>query len=323
MSPILRMMAQRVALGLFTLFLVSVIIFSSMSLLPGGFAEAVLGQNATPETVAAFNSKLGLDRPGYVRYVEWVADALHGDFGDSYAGLDGNMQRRVADVVEPRLYNTFFLAVMTAVIAVPLSLFLGVLAALYRNSWLDRLTNATTLTTVAMPEFFIAYVLMVVLAIKHRWFFALATIDGSTGFWEHVYRAALPAATLILVTVAYMMRMTRAALVNLLESPYIEMARLKGIARTKVILRHALPNAWAPIATVIAFSLAYLIVGVVVVEVVFVYPGIGQVMVDAVSTRDVPVVQACTLIFATTYIVLNLVADVIGIVTNPRLLHPR
>ncbi|MDD9977476.1 MAG: ABC transporter permease, partial [Boseongicola sp.] len=147
------------------------------------------------------------------------------------------------------------------------------------------------------------------------------TVD--TPFWERVYKCALPAMTLTLVIVAHMMRMTRAAIINLLASPYIEMAQLKGLSRGRVILRHALPNAWAPIANVIAFNLAYLVVGVVVVEVVFVYPGIGQLMVDAVTTRDIPVVQACALIFASTYIILNLIADIISIVTNPRLLHPR
>ncbi|MBN9072924.1 MAG: ABC transporter permease [Rhizobiales bacterium] len=323
MHPVLRTALQRMGLSLLTLFLVSVIIFSSLAMLPGGFAETVLGQSATPETIAAFNHALGLDRPAYIRYFEWVAHALQGDFGYSYAGVGGSVKRSVADVIAPRLYNTFFLAIMTAIVAVPLALFLGVLTALYRNGWFDRIVNATTLTTIAMPEFFVAYVLMVLFAIKYRWFYSLSTIDPSTPFWEHVYRAVLPAVTLMLVTVAYMMRMTRAAIINLLASPHIEMARLKGISPAMIILRHALPNAWGPIVTVIAFSLAYLVVGVVVVEVVFVYPGIGQLMVDAVSSRDVPVVQGCTLIFAVTYIVLNLIADVIGVVTNPRLLHPK
>ena len=151
----------------------------------------------------------------------------------------------------------------------------------------------------------------------------MSTVSANTPFLEHVYRASLPATTMTLVIIAHMMRMTRAAIINLLASPYIEMAQLKGVSRSKVIVHHALPNAWAPIATVIAFNLAYLIVGVVVVEVVFVYPGIGQLMVDAVSSRDMPVVQACALIFAATYIFLNLLADIIGIVTNPRLLHPK
>jgi peptide/nickel transport system permease protein len=174
-----------------------------------------------------------------------------------------------------------------------------------------------------MPEFFIAYILVYVFAVKLKLFYPNSTVSIGTPFLEHVYRAALPAITMTLVIIAHMMRMTRAAIINLLASPYIEMAQLKGVSKSNVIRHHALPNAWAPIATVIAFNLAYLVVGVVVVEVVFVYPGIGQLMVDAVSSRDMPVVQACALIFAATYILLNLLADIVSIITNPRLLHPK
>jgi peptide/nickel transport system permease protein len=323
MHPVLRTVLQRLGLGLLTLFIVSIVIFSSLELLPGGFAEAILGQGATPETVAAFNREIGLDRPATVRYVQWIAGVLHGDFGYSYAGLGGTIKRSVSELIGPRLYNTFFLAILTAIFAVPLSLFLGVMAALHRNSLYDRAVNAVTLTTIAAPEFFIAYILMFIFAVKLRWFYPTSTVSDSTSFVEHLYRAALPAITLTLVIVAHMMRMTRAAIINLLASPYIEMAQLKGIPNREVILKHALPNAWAPIATVIAFNLAYLVVGVVVVEVVYVYPGIGQLMVDSVSSRDMPVVQACALIFAATYILLNLSADIVSIITNPRLLHPK
>ena len=323
MHPVLRTVLQRLGLGILTLLAVSVIIFSALAFLPGGYAENILGQGATPETVAAFNRELGLDRSAVVRYVEWIGNVLQGDFGYSYSGLSGTIKRSVSAIIAPRLYNTFFLATMAATIAVPLSLFLGVMAALYRNSWFDRIINSVTLTTIALPEFFIAYVLVFILAVKLRWFYPNSTVSTDTSFLEHLYRAALPALTMTLVIIAHMMRMTRAAIINLLASPYIEMAQLKGISRSKVIVRHALPNAWAPIATVIAFNLAYLVVGVVVVEVVFVYPGIGQMMVDAVSSRDMPVVQACALIFAATYILLNLLADVVSIITNPRLLHPK
>ena len=323
MHPVLRTVLQRLGLGALTLLAVSVIIFSSLEFLPGGYAENILGQGATPDTIAAFKKELGLDRSAVVRYFEWMGNALQGDFGSSYSGLSGSMKRDVTTTIAPRLYNTFFLAAMAAVIAVPLSLFLGAMAALYRNSWFDRIVNSVTLTTIALPEFFVAYVLMFVFAIKLRWFSPLSTVSAGTPFLEHLTRAALPALTMTLVIVAHMMRMTRAAIINLLSSPYIEMAQLKGVSKSDVIRRHALPNAWAPIATVIAFNMAYLIVGVVVVEVVFVYPGIGQMMVDAVASRDMPVVQACALIFAATYIILNLLADIVSIVTNPRLLYPK
>jgi peptide/nickel transport system permease protein len=324
--PVISTVLKRLALGMVTLLIVSAIIFSSVSMLPGDFGQAVLGQAATEDTVAAFRRELGLDQPVVVRYFHWLGSMLQGDLGTSFSGRASSgvdRSRDVVDLVAPRLWNTLFLAGVTALIAVPLALFLGLTAALYRNSVYDRVVNATTLTTIATPEFFVAYILILFLASLWPVFPSLANVDSTTELGQRLYRVALPAMTLTLVIVAHMMRMTRAAIINLLASPYIQMARLKGASQSEIILKHALPNAWAPIATVIAFNLAYLVVGVVVVEVVFVYPGIGQLMVDAVTTRDIPVVQACALIFAATYILLNLIADIIGIVTNPRLLHPR
>jgi peptide/nickel transport system permease protein len=313
--PVISTVLKRLALGMVTLLIVSAIIFSSVSMLPGDFGQAVLGQAATEDTVAAFRRELGLDQPVVVRYFHWLGSMLQGDLGTSFSGRASSgvdRSRDVVDLVAPRLWNTLFLAGVTALTA-----------ALYRNSVYDRVVNATTLTTIATPEFFVAYILILFLASLWPVFPSLANVDSTTELGQRLYRVALPAMTLTLVIVAHMMRMTRAAIINLLASPYIQMARLKGASQSEIILKHALPNAWAPIATVIAFNLAYLVVGVVVVEVVFVYPGIGQLMVDAVTTRDIPVVQACALIFAATYILLNLIADIIGIVTNPRLLHPR
>lgn len=322
MHPITRTILQRLGLGALTLFIVSVVIFVLVLALPGDFAKAILGQSATPETVAAFQKEIGIDKPAPERYVNWIAGAVQGEFGNSYTSRVG-YTRTVADIIMPRLRNTLFLGLMTAMIAVPLAISLGVLAALYRNSLFDRIVNSVTLTTISMPEFFMAYILMLFLSVKLRLLPGLASVDADTELGERIIKCALPALTLTLVIVAHMMRMTRAAIINLLASPYIEMARLKGMSPGRVILHHALPNAWAPIVNVIAFNLAYLIVGVVVVETVFTYPGIGQLMVDAVRTRDMPVVQACALIFAVTYIGLNLIADIISIATNPRLLHPR
>jgi peptide/nickel transport system permease protein len=295
-------------------------------MLPGDFATAILGQSATPETVAAFRRSVGLDHPPVTRYFVWITGVLQGNFGESFSSagaLAGGHARTVVSLIVPRLKNTLFLAGLTASIAVPLSIILGMLAALYRNSLFDRIVNLVTLTWISVPEFFVAYILMLVLAIEFPIFYSLANIAPDTPFLERVARSALPSMTLLLVIVAHMMRMTRAAIINLLASPYIETARLKGVSPSRIIYRHALPNALAPIATVVALNLAYLVVGVVVVEVVFVYPGIGQLMVDSVSARDIPVVQACALVFAVTYIGLNLLADIVAIVTNPRLLHPR
>ena len=327
MHPVLATVIQRLGLGILTLFLVSIIIFSAIEFLPGDFGQAILGQSATKETVAAFRRELGLDMPAYIRYFDWVGSVMTGDLGTSFSGRVSSggedRSRAVAELIAPRLWNTLFLAGLTAIIAVPLALLLGVTAALYRNSLYDRAVNAITLTTISFPEFFVAYLLILFFASLYHVFPSLANVSADTPLMERIYRSALPSLTLTLVIVAHMMRMTRAAIINLLASPYIEMAQLKGISKMNVILRHALPNAWAPIVNVIAFNLAYLVVGVVVVEVVFVYPGIGQLMVDAVTTRDIPVVQACALIFAATYILLNLLADIISIITNPRLLHPR
>jgi peptide/nickel transport system permease protein len=317
---------QRLGLGLITLFVVSLLIFSAVTMLPGDFATSILGQAATPETVTAFRHQVGLDIPPYLRYLKWIGGVFQGDFGQSFSGIAGIGQghgRTVVSLIVPRLKNTLFLASLTAVIAVPLSLVLGMLAALYRNSFFDRMVNMVTLTSISVPEFFVAYILMLFLAVDFPIFYSLANVSPDTPFLERVARCALPSLTLILVIVAHMMRMTRASIINILASPYIETARLKGVPPARIIYRHAFPNALAPIATVIAVNLAYLIVGVVIVEVVFVYPGIGQLMVDSVSARDIPVVQACALIFALTYIGLNLLADIVAIVSNPRLLHPR
>jgi peptide/nickel transport system permease protein len=324
-NAVLRTVLQRLGLGVVTLFVVSLLISLAMALLPSDFAQTSLGQSATPDTVKAFREEIGLDRGPVVRYVAWIGGVVRGDFGKSFAGagsLSGN-RRAVVDLIVPRLKNTLFLAAMTAVFAVPLALILGMLAALYRNSFFDRAVNVVTLTSISSPEFFLAYILMVVFVSYLGIFPSLSRVTANTPFFDRVYYCSLPALTMLLVIVAHMMRMTRAAIINLLSSPYIEMARLKGISPRQIIFHHALPNAWAPIANVVAINLAYLIVGVVVVEFVFNYPGIGKLMVDSVIHKDIPVVQGCALIFAVTYILLNLAADIVSIVTNPRLLHPR
>jgi len=318
LSHILKVIAQRIALGFLTLFTISLLITFGVELLPGDLAESILGQGATPETVKVFRAELGLDKPAHMRYLSWLGGIVTGDLGVSLAS-----KREISELVGIRIANTLFLGGFAAAIAVPLALFLGILAALYRNTLYDRAINTFTLTTISFPEFFVAYILILFFAIKLGWFPGISNISTELSFGNKLYRTLLPATTLTLVVLAHMLRMTRATIINLLASPYIEMARLKGISPMKIILRHALPNALAPIVNVVAINLAYLVVGVVIVEVVFVYPGLGQLMVDSVSKRDIPVVQACSMIFASVYILLNLSADIISIVTNPRLLHPR
>jgi peptide/nickel transport system permease protein len=314
----LRTIAIRIVLGLLTLFAVSVLIFVSTEILPGDVASAVLGQGATPETLAVFRAELGLDRPAYIRYFEWFFKAIQGDFGVAMTN-----KRVIIETLEPRFLNTMFLAGYAALIAVPLSVGLGIVAAINEGKLVDKVANVLSLMTISVPEFFIAYILILFLAVQNDIFPSLSTVFSDMSFTERLYVTALPAATLTMLVMAHMLRMTRTSVLSIMSQPYIEMAFLKGLSRSHVILRHALPNAAAPIISVVALNLAYLIVGVVVIEVVFVYPGVGQYMVDGVSKRDLPVVQACGLIFAGAFVGLNTIADVLAILVNPRLRNPR
>ncbi|MGY9029717.1 MAG: ABC transporter permease [Rhodobacterales bacterium] len=329
MGSIFQIILQRLALGLVTLLVVSMVIFVAVNALPGDFAQAILGQGATEEAVTQIRADLGLDQNYFLRYFGWLGNVLTGNLGISFAQMNfasnmgGDQLVGVAEQIMPRFRATMFLAGVTAMIAVPISITLGILAALYRNSLFDRAVNIATLSSISSPEFFLAYILILVLAVLNPVFPSLSNVYDGMPLGEKLNRTMLPALTLTLVVTAHMMRMTRAAIINLLASPYIEMARLKGISPMRVIVRHALPNALAPIINVIALNLAYLITGVVVVEVVFVYPGIGQLFVDSVKIRDIPVVQACCLIFAAAYILLNLMADILSILSNPRLRHPK
>lgn len=316
MTPLVRLVLTRLAQGMLTLFIVSVIVFAAVTLLPGDVADEILGQNRTPEAVAALRAALGLDLPPAARYLSWLGGVLRGDFGVSLtSGLP------VAELIRGRIGNTAFLAAFAAALSVPASLALGMVAALLRGRTVDRAIAFGSLAAISMPEFFVAYALIFLFAVKLRWVPSLSRIDPEAGLAERLWRTLLPATVLTLAVSAHMIRMTRAAIVNLLASPYIEMARLKGAPALGVIFRHALPNALPPIINVVALNLAYLVVGVVVVEVVFVYPGLGQLLVDSVAKRDITVVQAVCMLFAGTYVTLNMLADMLSIATSPRLLH--
>jgi peptide/nickel transport system permease protein len=312
------MIALRAALGVVTLFAVSILIFVCVQILPGDVASAVLGNQATPETLAAYRRELGLDQPAWWRYVSWLGGVLQGDLGVAMTN-----KRDIVTELTPRFFNTLFLAGYAAIIAIPLSVGLGVLAAIREGKPVDRIANILTLMTISVPEFFIGYLLIVIFAVQLAWFPSLATVFSSMTIGERLYVTTLPAVTLTLLVAAHMLRMTRTSVLSVMSSPYIEMAFLKGMPRSRVVSRHALPNAAAPIITVVALNLAYLVVGVVVVEAVFVYPGVGQYMVDAVAKRDVPVIQACGLLFAGVFVGLNTLADIAAILVNPRLRHRR
>jgi len=318
MEAIVKMILKRLGLGLLTLIVVSLLIFLGVEALPGDLAEAILGQQATPETVAAFRMELNLDAPAHERYFRWLGGMLSGDFGTSLAN-----NQPIKQMIGWRLGNTLFLAASAACLCVPLALLLGILSALYRNSVFDRITSVVSLSAISFPEFFVAYILIALVSVKFNLFPSMVAFYDDMSLWDKLYQIVLPSVTLTFVVMAHMMRMTRAAIINVLSSPYIEMALLKGVDRRRIIIEHAFPNSLSPIINVIVLNLAYLVVGVVVVEVVFVYPGLGQLMVDSVSKRDLPVVQSCGLIFASTYILFNLTADILSRVSNPRLLHPK
>ena len=316
--PIVKLVTQRLALGLLLLFAASILIFAGTTILPGDVAQQILGQSATPESLANLRKELGLNDPPLTRYFNWLGGVLQGDLGTALTN-----GRDIADSLAARLKNTMFLAFWAAVIAVPLAILLGLLAVRFKDRWPDKLISGVTLATISIPEFMIGYVLIYWVAIRMGVFSSVAIVNDSMSLGAKLNAIAIPVMVLTLVVLAHMMRMTRAAILNVMQSAYIETAELKGLRALTVIRKHAFPNAIAPIVNVVMLNLAYLVVGVVVVEVVFAYPGMGQYLVDHVSKRDVPVVQACGLIFAAVYIGLNLVADIVSILANPRLRHPK
>ena len=318
MHPILKLVAQRVALSLLLLFAASALIFIGTNILPGDVAQSILGQSATPEALANLRRDLGLNEPAITRYFDWLFGALQGDLGTALTN-----GRDIAESLSKRLTNTLFLAFWAAIVSVPLAILLGLLAVRYKDLWPDKLISGATLASISIPEFLIGYVLMFYLGVQLRWFPSVAAIRDGMSLGDKLEVIALPVMVLTLVVLAHMMRMTRAAILNVMQSAYIETAELKGLSGLQIIWWHAFPNAIAPIVNVVMLNLAYLVVGVVVVEVVFVYPGMGQYLVDHVSKRDIPVVQACGLIFAAVYIGLNLIADLVSILANPRLRHPK
>ena len=315
---LIKLVAQRVALSLLLLLAVSVLIFVGTQILPGDVAQSILGQSATPEAVANIRAALGLDQPAYVRYFQWLWGLLHGDLGDALSN-----GQPIGPAIAGRLANTMFLAFWAAAISVPLSVVLGLIAVRHKNGFIDKLISATSLAAISLPEFFIGYLLIYFVAVRLGWFTSVSTVYDNMSFLQRMNAIALPVATLTLVVLAQMMRMTRAAILNVMQSAYIETAELKGLSRSRIIWKHAFPNAVAPIINVVMLNLAYLVVGVVVIEVIFVYPGMGQYLVDHVAKRDVPVVQDCGLIFAAVYIGLNMLADIFSILSNPRLRHPK
>ncbi len=319
-----RALLHRTGVGIATLFVVSGLIFVGTSVLPGDVAQIILGQMATPESLAALRAKLGLDQPAHVRYFLWLGDLLSGDLGISKAGSGaGTVGTAISTMIIPRLWNTLRLASMVAVIAMPLSMTLGLLTAMYPGTRLDRLVTFSTLSLISVPEFLVATFLVLILAVQLKLLPSIAYMSGNETSWQLIKALAMPTLTLVIVVSSQIIRMTRATVLNVMSSPYIEMAILKGVPRQRIILRHALFNAIGPIVNVIVLNLAYLVSGVVIVETIFAYPGLAKLMIDAVQTRDLPLVQACAMIFCATYVVLIFMADMASILSNPRLRHPQ
>ncbi len=306
----------RLVAAIATLWFVATMVFVITNLLPGDVAQELLGQSATPEAVAGLRKALGLDVPPIERYLAWLGGLIRGDFGRSLVN-----QMPVAQLIGSRLGNSLLLAGITALVAVPLALALGIAAAVKRGSIYDRAIGVGTVLAVSVPEFLVASAAVLVFAVHLRWLPALSQLGRIETFFDAFRVFALPVMTLTFVIMAQMARMTRAALVDVLSSSYIEMARLKGASPARIVVWHALPNAIGPIANAIAFSLSFLLGGVIIVETVFNYPGIAKLMVDGVSTRDIPLVQACAMLFCGAYLLLVTAADIAAILANPRLRH--
>ena len=311
-----RLLLQRLVAAIATLWFVATAVFIITNLLPGDVAQELLGQSATPDAVAGLRKALGLDVPPFERYLAWLGHLAMGDPGKS---LVNGMP--VATLIGSRLGNSLLLAGITALVAVPIALLLGITAAVTRGSLYDRMVGAGTILVVSVPEFLVASVAVLIFAVHLKWVPALSQLGRINGVWDVIRVFALPVFTLTCVIVAQMTRMTRAALIDALSSSYVEMAILKGASRSRIILQHALPNAIGPIANAIAFSLSFLLGGVIIVETIFNYPGIAKLMVDGVATRDLPLVQACAMLFCGAYLILVTAADIAAIVANPRLRH--
>lgn len=314
LSGIAPLLAKRIGSALLTLLLVSAVIFTVSGLLPGDAAQETLGQSATPEQVAALRHEMGLDRPALTRYIEWLGAIVQGDPGQSQVA---NMP--VREIISERLPNSLMLAGLTAMLSVPLALLIGIASAINRGGMLDRVLNIITLSMVAMPEFLVATLGVLVFSVKLLWLPSIALVSEDASWGDLLRSCALPILTLTAVVVAQMARMTRAAVADQLDRPYVEMAKLKGLPFRRIVLWHVMPNAIGPIVNAAALSLSYLMGGAIIVETIFNFPGLASLMVNAVTSRDMPLLQACAMIFCAAYLTLMLVADIVAILANPRL----
>lgn len=312
--PLLALVAQRLALGVVTLFVVSIVIFLATEVLPGNAAYAVLGHNATPLRLRVLEKQLGINRGLFGQYWTWMSGLLTGRLGTSLANGNG-----VWGQVAPHLVNSAFLVAIAGIAGSIIGVFLGAIAALRKDGWFDHMLSVATLAIASLPEFVVAIALIIVFAtvISHM-LPAVSILPPGTYPWNHPVLLILPVTTLVIVIVPYIQRMMRAATIEALESDYVEMAHLKGVPVWRVVLVHALPNAIAPTIQVIGLNFLYLAGGIVIVENVFNYPGIGQELVYAVQGRDIPIIQFIVITLAGFYVLMNIATDVIALLATPR-----
>ena len=310
----LVLIIRRLIFGAVTLWLLSVFIFAATEVLPGDVASAILGRSATEALKEQIRSQLGLDRPAVVRYVEWLGGTFSGDLGTSLAS-----GRPVVELINDRIVPTLVLAGVAMAVALPLGVGAGIFAASFPGSRFEQAISLVGLVAVSLPEYFVGALLVIVFALELRLLPAISYSPDFSTLSGLVRALTLPVLTMTAAIFAHMSRLTRAAMTDVLRSSYIEMAILKGVSRRRLVFLHTLPNALGPIANVVALSVGYMFGGVILVEVVFAYPGLARLMVDAVSARDIPLVQATTLLFAGSYIVINLAADIVAVLANPRL----
>jgi len=313
-NRVLSLVIDRLFVAVITLVIVSFTVFFATEMLPGDVAEILLGQAATPEAVAGLRTAMHLDQPAILRFIWWLGGLATGDLGTSYAN---NMP--VADLIGGRFLNSLKLAGVTTLFSVPIALALGITAATLRGSLYDRIVTMATVAVISVPEFMVATSAVLIFAVYLKWLPALSFANEVHSIGELLRVFAMPVITLAFVISAQIIRMTRAAVIETLNTPYVEMALLKGASRSRMVLKHALPNALGPIVNAVALSLSYLLGGVIIVEIIFNYPGISKLMVDAVATRDLPLIQTCTMIFCLGYLLLITIADIIAILSNPRL----
>lgn len=312
--PILRLVAGRILLSVLTLLIVSLIVFAVLEVLPGDVASRILGRDATPEALELLRAKLGLNDPAPVRYLHWLGGLLSGDFGQSLVS-----SRPVTDILVPRIYNTVLLSAYAFLLYLPLTVLPALIQAIRRDRPVDHALSIITLVLLSMPDFLLATILLFTFVVLVPILPAISLVDHSSSAMDYLRAMTLPALTLAVVMAVYAVRMLRDNLIEVLDSDYVRMAELKGLSASRVLLRHALPNALVPTLNVTALNLAYLVGGVVVVEKVFSYPGFGSLLVDSLQLRDLPVIETTVMISALVYVGANLVADIAAILLNPRL----